>query len=452
MEGFALVLPEIYLALTVLGLIVGESANHEERARLVLPTSLLGIGGAAIQSALIYRGDPQQIFSGTLSIDGLSLFFKFLFLTLAAAGVSSACLGGEIPKKSRAEFCAILLTGCLSLMLAAAASNLFLVLVSLQVAGACAYMLSGFGLSSAAARASIKLGFASLASGAFLLLGALSLFLLAGTANLYEIHRLIEPGLVSSSTLLFVFAVLFLGLSLPMMVFPGNFWVPGVIHGSNSPAATFLTLGLRAGAFAAAVRTFVVVFTTPGASPGAWAPLGGWDWTQWLAFSAAMTLIFPALLAVRQTHAKRLLACIATVQGGFLLLGLIILEEIGLAAMLFAVTVDLLAFAGLNAVLSRSVERRGSDEMIYLKGSLRNSPQEAVALVFFLVSWLGVPPFAGSVARFALLGAAVRREWYILAFLGLLAFVLVVVASGRLILSVLSLEESDSMGAEKGSS
>ena len=444
MGSMALMLPEIYLFATALGLILGESANHEERARLVLPTSLLGIGGAAIQALISYRGDPEQIFSGTLSFDGFSLFFKFLFLALAAVGVASACLGREISKELRAEFCAVLLLGVISLMVAAAASNLFVLVVALQLAGATAYILSGFNRSSrGAAEASLKLVFAQLASGVFLLLGALSLFLLAGTANVYELHRMIEPGLVSPTTLLLVFSVLFLGLSLPMMVFPSNFWVPDVMQGANFPASAFLTLGIRAGAFAAAVRIWVVVFAKGGEQAGSWVPLGGWDWTTWLALSAALTLILPAVLAVRQTKAKRLLACIATVHSGFLLLGLLILEEIGLAALLFTLFVDLLAFAGFAFVLSRGVERRGSDEISQLRGSMRESPREAVAFVVFLVSWLGLPPFAGSIARFSLLGAAVRREWYLLAFLGLIAFVLVVVASGRLILSVLSLSDSD---------
>ena len=83
MNSFALVLPELYLFVTVLGLVLGESAHHEEKVRLVLPTSLLGISGALIQTLLSYRGDPAQAFAATLSIDGFSLFFKTLFLILA---------------------------------------------------------------------------------------------------------------------------------------------------------------------------------------------------------------------------------------------------------------------------------------------------------------------------------------------------------------------------------
>ena len=58
-------------------------------------------------------------------------------------------------------------------------------------------------------------------------------------------------------------------------------------------------------------------------------------------------------------------------------------------------------------------------------------------MVCFSASWLGLPPFASSVARLALLGAAVRREWYALAGLGLFAMTLTAIATGRLLLGLL---------------
>jgi NADH-quinone oxidoreductase subunit N len=444
MNSFALVLPELYLFVTVLGLVLGESAHHDEKVRLVLPTSLLGISGALIQTLLGYRGDPAQAFAATLSIDGFALFFKTLFLILAGVGVSSACLGDDVPKEHRSEFCSLVLLGTLALMIAASASSLFVVVIALQLAGASGYFLAGFHRSGIApAESSVKWLFSSLVSGVFLLIGALSLFLLAGTANLYELHQVFSANSIEPMTVLLIFSVLFLGLSIPMMVFPSQLWVPDVLQGANSPAGAFLVLGLRAGAFAVAVRLWVVVFSVSGQIAGKWVPMGGWDWTSWLAFSAGLTLILPALLAIRQKNAKRLLACVAIVQSGFLLMGLLILEEVGLAAILFNLLVDLLAFGGLMFVLSLSVERAGSDELTRLKGCFRGRPWEAVSFLLFMVSWLGLPPFAGSLGRFALLGAAVRREWFLLAFFGLGAFVLTIAASGRVLLSVLDLGSSE---------
>ncbi len=440
MNALIFLLPEIYLVATALGLVVAESSHHGERVRLALPTSLLGISGALIQVLLSYRGGPTQIFAGTLTVDGFTLFFKMLFLALAAIVVTSACIGHEIPRRLRSEFCSLALLGTVALMLAASSSNLFVTVLALQLAGCVGYFLAGFQKESArSAEASVKWMMSSLVSGVFLLLGAMVLFLMTGTVNLYELSQLLSAGGYSAREAVLVFSIIFLGLSMPMMIFPGHLWAADVLQGANTAAGTYLAAGLRAATFAVASRVWVIVFSSANGDSGRWLPMGGWDWTRWLGFSAAMTLVLPALMSVRQQSAKRLLACVATVQGGFLLLGLLVLEEIGLAAVLFGLLVELLSFGGLMFVLSLAVSRSGSDELDRLRGCLRGRPWESVALLLCSIAWVGLPPFAGQIGRFALMGAAVRREWFILAFVGLLATVLTVGAMGRLMLTVLDL-------------
>jgi NADH-quinone oxidoreductase subunit N len=438
MTEFGLLLPELYLAATVLGLVLSESAHHGERLRLILPTALLGIGGALIQTILSYRQGATLLFGGALSMDGFSLFFKLLFLLFAAFAVAAVCLSEEIEEEIRGEFCAILLVGTVALMLAAESANLFVSALALQAAGAVGYVLSGMARRSLAPiEAGVKWFSFNAVSGVSLLLAAAALFLQTGSANIHEVHaRLIAvpPGPELS---LLVFSVLFLGLSIPMMVFPSHFWATDVLQGAPSAAGSFLAAGLRAAAFSVAARVWVSLFAQPAMEPGKWTPLGSWDWTHWIAVSAGLTLVLPALLALRQRDAKRLLACVALVQGGFLLFGLLILEDIGLSAILFSLLIDVLSLVGVYYVLSLSVVRAGGTEVARLRGALRGRPWESIALLCFAVSWLGLPPFAGSVGRFALLGAAVRREWYVLALLGLIAMALTVVALGRLLLSLL---------------
>ncbi|MFN7685745.1 MAG: NADH-quinone oxidoreductase subunit N [Oligoflexia bacterium] len=444
MKEFGLLLPEIYLAATVMGLVLSESAHHGERVRLILPTALLGLGGAFFQALLSYQQGASLLFGGSLSLDGFALFFKLFFLVMAALGITAVCLSEEIEGEIRSEFAALTLVGTVALMIAAESTNLFVSALALQAAGAVGYLLAGFGRKSpAATEAAIKwMGF-SMVSGALLFLGAIALFLQSGTANIQEIHQQLVATPPSPQLSLLVFAVIFIGLSAPMMIFPAQFFGPDFLQGSPSVGGAYLLAGLRAGAFAVAARIWVTLFAQPATHPGKWLPLGGWDWTRWVAVSAGLSMMMPALLALRQSNAKRLLGCVALVQGGFLLLGLLVLEQLGLAAILFSLLVELISLVGVFYVLSLGVVRRGSSELEKLRGVLRGRPWETVALLCFAVSWLGLPPFAGSVGRFALLGAAVRREWYVLALVGLLAMTLTIVAAGRLLL-VLILSEGES--------
>jgi NADH-quinone oxidoreductase subunit N len=269
------------------------------------------------------------------------------------------------------------------------------------------------------------------------LFAATALFIQTGTADIQELHAVLLSTPPSGEFSLLVFAMLFLGLSIPMMIFPGNFWAVDVVQGAPSGAGAFLAAGIRAAAFAVAARIWFALFAQPALEPGKWIPLGSWDWTQWLAVSSGLSLVMPALLSIRQTDARRLISCVALVEGGFLLLGLVVLEELGLAAILFSLLIGTASFIGVLYVLSLSVARTGGSDIASLRGSLRGRPWETVSMLCFSACWLGLPPFGGSVARFALLGAAIRREWHLLAALGLLAMTLTVIATGRLLLQLL---------------
>lgn len=438
MKDLGLLLPEIYLIATVIGLVLSESAHHGERVRLILPTALLGLGGAFIQTLVSYQQGAVQLFGGALSLDGFSLYFKLVFLLLASVVVSSACLGEELEGGSRAEFCALVLIGSLALMLAGESANLFVSALSIQAASLVGYLLAGFGRRQhQSAEAAVKWLAVASTSGVFLLLAAMALFIHTGSANIYEVHQRLVLSPPGPAFCLAVFATLFVGLSSAMVAFPSQLWSIDVLQGAPSPAGVFLAAGVRAAGFAVAARLWVVVFSQAALDPGKWLPLGGWDWTLWVAFCAGLSFLMPAFLSLRQTNAKRLLACVALSQTGLLLLGLLILEEVGLAAILFNLVVDLASLAGVSYVLSLGVARSGTAELVGLRGSLRDRPWEAVALLCFSVSWLGLPPFAGSIGKFALIGAAVRREWHVLAVLGLGAMTLTVVSAGRLLLTLL---------------
>jgi hypothetical protein len=55
------------------------------------------------------------------------------------------------------------------------------------------------------------------------------------------------------------------------------------------------------------------------------------------------------------------------------------------------------------------------------------------------------------VGKFALIGAAVRREWYVLAILGMGAMTLTAISAGRLLLALLLPSPSTGMRTEAGS-
>ena len=103
MTDFFLLLPEIFLIVTFVGIVIGEIGYHGEKVRLISLTALIGLAGAFVQVLLSYRAGGAQVFGNVLSIDGLSLFFKLFFILLAILAVVTSLHTQEICTKKRAE-------------------------------------------------------------------------------------------------------------------------------------------------------------------------------------------------------------------------------------------------------------------------------------------------------------------------------------------------------------
>jgi NADH-quinone oxidoreductase subunit N len=223
-----------------------------------------------------------------------------------------------------------------------------------------------------------------------------------------------------------------------------HLWAPDAIQGAPTPVSGFISMAPRMAGIAVAIRVLTVVFSQPDGQQGSWKILGTLDWTSIVGLVAGVTMMLGSLLALRQESAKRLLGYLIVSESGFLLTGLLVQDQVGLAAILYAVLVQLFALMGTFYILSYLHERLGSDQLASFRGVMARHVPECVALVIFLVSLVGIPPLPGFIAKFALLGAVVRHGWHFLAVVCVLASALSTAAIARLLYSLLG--ESSSRG------
>lgn len=434
MNEFFLIMPEVLIILTLAFVLFGELFYSGEERRLIIPTAVMGLAGAFVQTLLTYQQQATQIFGNTFSVDGLSLFFKLLFIVLSGLSIVSASQSRELIKERRTEYIALILASTLGMCLAASATDLVLAFLAIQCVNILGYFIAGQGKNSIfSIEAAVKLMIFSAASGAFFLYGAALLFSATHTLNIYEMHEALVKVPLSHGSALIIFMMIFLSLSFQVAAFPMHFWAPDVIEGMPTPASSFLSIGTRAAGIAVALRVLIGVFAKADSAGGQWQAMDALDWTQIVALISGITMVVGSLLAFRQKAAKRMVGCLIVAQSGFLLLGLLVLDQVGVSALLYSLVIELFAVVGIFYVLSYFVDQVGSDQFSGLGGMMGRAVPESMCLVFFLLSLVGVPPSPGFIGKFGLIQAVMSHHWVFLGIIAIFSMAISTIAVARFV-------------------
>jgi NADH-quinone oxidoreductase subunit N len=112
---------------------------------------------------------------------------------------------------------------------------------------------------------------------------------------------------------------------------------------------------------------------------------------------------------------KRLLAYSSIAHAGYMLMGVVVLSNEGLAAILIYFAVYLFMNLGAFYVVMLVANQTGSEDIEEYKGLGTRAPFMTVALTIFLISLTGLPPTAGFVGKLYLFAALLNQQWVWLA-------------------------------------
>ena len=124
------------------------------------------------------------------------------------------------------------------------------------------------------------------------------------------------------------------GFGYKISAVPFHMWAPDVYTGAPIPVTAFLSVGSKAAGFAMLLRFFYPALSAAGEA-GRWQALGGVDWPQLVLVLCAVTMTLGNLAALQQSNIKRLLAYSSIAHAGYMLMGLVVLSDEGLRAVLF---------------------------------------------------------------------------------------------------------------------
>jgi NADH-quinone oxidoreductase subunit N len=124
--------------------------------------------------------------------------------------------------------------------------------------------------------------------------------------------------------------------------------------------------------------------------------------------------------ALWQSNMKRLLAYSSIAHAGYLLLGLAVLSNAGMTAILIYFGVYTFMTLGAFFVVMLIANKLGTEELDDYKGLGYSAPWLGISIAIFLVSLTGLPPTAGFIAKLYLFIALVDAKMIVVAVIALL--------------------------------
>jgi len=420
-----LFVPEIALVTGIVLLLVWDMAFRLQRGSAAF-IALATLVCAVVVTLISGKGSPVEMFSGLIIRDAFADFFKlFFYLATGITVVISLRSRDAIDDRSRepeaAEFFALLLTMNLGMNLMAAASDLLLAYLALEMVSLISYVVVGFhkrnlGSSEAALKYVI---FGGVASGV-MLFGLSLLYGLAGATDFVSVRAaIVGHGAGVMPVLVLAVVCVLAGFGYKVAAVPFHMWCPDVYHGAPTPITAMLSVGPKAAGFALLLRFFA---GDTGAVPNDQA-LMGVPWAVVLGVISAATMTLGNLSAILQDNIKRLLAYSSIAHAGYLLMAFCVFSPQAEAAVMFYLVTYLLMNLGAFVVVIGFSDAGVGETVESYNGLGRRAPMVAAALGVFLFSLTGIPPMAGFVGKFYLFAAVVKQGgmfYWTLALIGIM--------------------------------
>ena len=411
MENLNLVLPEIFISLSIMFLLV-LGVFKKNSSKIIFNISLL----ALLITAIITFNETSNIdrvtlFNNSVVIDYMSSLMKiitllgaFLVLVISPTYLKTFMI-------YKIEYPVLILSSVLGMMVMISSNDLIVFYMGLELQSLALYVLATFNRDQIkSSEAGLKYFVLSALSSGLLLYGCSLIYGFSGSTNFNVISNQLNTN---EYVLTFGIVFILVGLAFKISAVPFHMWAPDVYEGSPTSVTLFFTMVPKIAALTVFVRFLYVPF------------LNLIDqWQMIIVFLSIASMLFGAIAAIGQTNIKRLIAYSSIGHIGYTLAGLATGSNEGIqSSIIYIFIYVIMNLALFSCLLMLKRNNQYYEQTDDLSGLSKNHPLLSFSFLIILFSLAGIPPLAGFFAKFYVFKAVIEQSMYFLAIVGLLSTV-----------------------------
>jgi len=355
---------------------------------------------------------PSPEFSSGFMIDGISVYMAIIFVAVSAVVLLYSVFYVDSSKRPSERYFAIMLILTAALIGAVFSGDLLTLFIFWEAAAAGSSFLMIYKKDPVSLNSTLKYLVMIIIASAFIVFGLSIVYGLTGSLNFWAVREALMV-LADKNLLLIAFILIATGYAIEAAIVPFHFWLPDAYAAAPSSSAAFLSALIDQGSYYVLIRVLVFILTPPNVL----------NWTFMLAVMAALTMIVGNLFALIQDNVKRLIANICVADVGYNLVGITSVTALGLTGNLYFFLIGGITTA-LSFMAVGIISRYGFRTLEDFSGLGRKMPFVSLALVIAGLSFAGVPPLGGFMAKYLVFTAAIEANMSWLAIIGVLTSVL----------------------------
>ena len=353
--------------------------------------------------------------SSAFMIDGISIYMSIIMVAVSAVIMLYTIFYVNPAKRPSERYFAIMLILVACLIGAVCAGDLLTLFIFWEAAAAGSSFLMLYKKNRNSINATLKYIVMIVIASAFIVFGLSLVYGITGTLNFWAVKEALM-ALGDKSLLVLAFIFIAAGYAIEAAIVPFHFWLPDAYNAAPASSSAFLSALVDQGSYYVLIRVLIFILT----------PTGVLDWRLMLAVMAAFTMIVGNMFALIQNNVKQLIGNICVADVGYNLVamtsivpGVASVTNLGLQGNLYFFLIGGITTA-LAFMTVGIMNHYGFKTMKDFAGIGRRMPLTSFALLIAALSFAGVPPLGGFIAKYLVFTTAIEANFTWLAVIGVI--------------------------------